>query len=63
MRVILITDDFYPKLGGIAHTLMNLYKKISKTEHELIIFNPFYRARNIYNLISRRRGLNLRNIS
>ncbi len=58
----MITDDFYPKLGGIAHTLMNLYKKISKTEHELIIFNPYYREKNIYKLITPRRKITYRDI-
>ncbi|MFX1311236.1 MAG: glycosyltransferase family 4 protein [Promethearchaeota archaeon] len=59
MKVILITDDFYPNLGGIAHTLMNLYKKFQETEHELLIFNPYFKGKNIFKLITKKTEFNI----
>jgi len=51
MKIALITDDFYPNLGGIAHTLMNLCKKFKDTEHILYIFNPNYKGIHIYKIV------------
>ncbi|MFX1315205.1 MAG: glycosyltransferase family 4 protein [Promethearchaeota archaeon] len=53
MKIILITDDFYPKLGGVAHTLLNLYENIQKTEHTLYIFNPYTKGKNIIKVINK----------
>ncbi|MFW5895264.1 MAG: glycosyltransferase family 4 protein [archaeon] len=51
MKVLLITDDFYPHLGGIAHTLANLCLFFRKTSHDLIILNPYYSSENISALL------------
>ena len=52
MEILLITDDFYPNLGGVAHTLMNLYKYIEEKGHTLYILNPYYKSRNIFKTIT-----------
>ncbi len=51
MNILLISDDFYPKQGGIAHTLRCLCKSFKETKHNLYIINPFYRSINIYNVL------------
>ena len=54
MNILLITDDFYPNLGGVANVLWNLYKSFQNTEHRLFIFNPYYRRENIYKVLINR---------
>ncbi|MHA1439379.1 MAG: glycosyltransferase family 4 protein [Promethearchaeota archaeon] len=54
MKIVLITDDFYPNLGGISHTLMNLYKNFQDKEHTLYIFNPYSKFKNVFKVINRR---------
>ena len=41
MGVVLITDDYYPKLGGIANVLFNLFKSLRNKDQEIYVFNPF----------------------
>lgn len=53
MNIVLITDDFYPNLGGIANVLGNLYKFFQFEEHELYIFNPFSKGKNLYNILNK----------
>ncbi|MFW9772364.1 MAG: glycosyltransferase family 4 protein [Candidatus Thorarchaeota archaeon] len=48
MRIVLITDDFYPNLGGISHTLTYLCKFFKDKEYKLYVFNPFISGKNIY---------------
>ncbi|MFX1420592.1 MAG: glycosyltransferase family 4 protein [Promethearchaeota archaeon] len=38
---------------------MNLYKKIQETEHTLYILNPFSKGKNIYNLITTFKQINI----
>ena len=52
MNILLITDDFYPMKGGISHTLRNLCIKLRKTQYNLYIVNPLYKAKNIFNILS-----------
>jgi len=52
MRILLITNDFYPNTGGVAHVLMNLYKSIENTVHTLYVFNPYTNGKNIFKVIS-----------
>jgi len=52
MKILLVTDDFYPNLGGVSHTLMNLYKHIDNKGHTLYIFNPYYVNKNIFKTIT-----------
>jgi len=51
MNILLITDDFYPKLGGVANVLWNLCKSFQNTEHRLFVFNPYYTCENIYKVL------------
>ena len=52
MKIALITTDFYPNYGGIAHTLISLCKLIRlKEEHVLYVFNPNYEGKNIFRCI------------
>jgi len=55
MKIVLITDDFYPKLGGISNVLFNLYNHFLNTKHKLIIFNPFYESKNAFKVIKLRK--------
>ncbi len=52
MDIVLITDDFYPNLGGVSHTLMNLYKMVRNKGHSLHVFNPYSKGENIYKTIT-----------
>lgn len=51
MNILLISDDFYPKKGGIAHTLRCLCKSIRETNHNLFIINPFHKGKDIYDIL------------
>ncbi|MFW9827317.1 MAG: glycosyltransferase family 4 protein [Candidatus Thorarchaeota archaeon] len=51
MNILLITDDFYPNQGGIAHTLRCMCKSFKETKHKLFIINPFYKGKDIYNIL------------
>jgi phosphatidylinositol alpha-1,6-mannosyltransferase len=51
MRILLLTDDFYPKKGGISHTLRSLCLNIKEFPHKLYIVNPFYQGENIYQIL------------
>jgi glycosyltransferase involved in cell wall biosynthesis len=52
MNILLISDSFYPQKGGIAHTLRCLCKSIRETTHNLFIINPFYKEKDIYDILS-----------
>lgn len=51
MNIVVITDDFYPKIGGISNVLFNLYNNFLKTKHNLFIFNPFFNGENAFKII------------
>ncbi len=51
MKIVLVTDDFFPNFGGIAHTLTNLCKYLKEKGHTLFVFNPYYQNKNIFNVI------------
>ena len=55
MNILLVTDDFYPRFGGISHTLRCLCLFIRKTPHNLYIFNPFYKGQNIFDTLDFKR--------
>ncbi|MHA1757945.1 MAG: hypothetical protein ACTSVV_14320 [Promethearchaeota archaeon] len=49
MRILLITDDFYPKIGGVSNVLLNLYRAFQKRkEHQFFVVNPFCKGKNVY---------------
>ncbi len=49
MRIALITDAFYPLKGGISHHLNSLCKTFKNKNHELYVFNPYYKNNRIFN--------------
>ena len=51
MNIFLITDNFYPNKGGIAHTLKCFCKKFREKEHKLYIVNPYFKSINIFNVL------------
>ena len=51
MNILIITNSFYPKFGGITHTLMNLNKFIKRSKHDLVIVNPYCSGKNIYGIL------------
>lgn len=48
MNVILLTDDFYPNLGGVANVQWNIYKFFQNKEHKLLVFNPYFKCKNVF---------------
>ncbi|MFX0072314.1 MAG: glycosyltransferase family 4 protein [Candidatus Hermodarchaeota archaeon] len=48
MNILLITDDFYPNSGGVAHTMMNLYNFSRLKRQTIFIFNPNINDKDIY---------------
>jgi phosphatidylinositol alpha-1,6-mannosyltransferase len=48
VRIALITYEFYPFKGGVAHTTASICKSFRLKKHELFIFNPFYSDTHIY---------------
>lgn len=49
MKVLLITDDFYPNTGGIANVLTNLHKFFQKEDHEMYVINPYSTGNKVFN--------------
>ncbi len=49
MKVLLITDDFYPNVGGIANVLTNLHKFFQKENHEMYVINPYSTGKKVFN--------------
>ncbi|MEJ2249426.1 MAG: glycosyltransferase family 4 protein [Candidatus Lokiarchaeota archaeon] len=54
MKIAMITFEFYPKFGGISHTSQNLCKSFKKKNEKLYIFNPFYKGKNIFDILTKR---------
>jgi len=54
MRIIVITDDFYPNKGGVAHTLMNFYKFSKKNQLNVTIINPFINKNDFLKKLNKR---------
>lgn len=52
INIVLFTDDFYPNLGGIADTLMNIYKQFEKQDETLFLFNPYLAGKNLFNTLT-----------
>lgn len=48
MKILLITDDFYPNIGGIANVLLNLFKQFEQRQEELYIINPYTKGKDLY---------------
>jgi len=49
MKVLLITDDFYPNVGGVANVLINLHKFFQKENHEMYVINPYSTGKKVFN--------------
>jgi len=49
MKVLLITDDFYPNVGGVANVLTNLHKFFQKDNHEMYVINPYSTGKKVFN--------------
>lgn len=54
MKILLITDDFYPKLGGISQMLTNLWRLFKFELDTLYLFNPYWKSENIFNIIKKK---------
>ena len=48
MNIALITYHFFSLKGGVSHTLESLYKCFKHKDHNLYIFNPYQRGKNIF---------------
>ena len=51
MKICVITDDFFPNLGGIANVLGNIYKEFQESDHELIVINPFSQNDKVFKIL------------
>ncbi|MHA1195498.1 MAG: glycosyltransferase family 4 protein [Promethearchaeota archaeon] len=54
MNIGLITYEFYPELGGVAHHLTSLCKSFKKPFHKLYIFNNSYKNNEIFSILDDR---------
>jgi len=48
MNILLITDEFYPNVGGIANVLVNLCKFFRSNEHKIHVINPYIDGKDIH---------------
>ncbi|MHA1374799.1 MAG: glycosyltransferase family 4 protein [Promethearchaeota archaeon] len=48
MNILLITDEFYPNVGGIANVLVNLCKFFQSNEHKIHVINPYINGKDIH---------------
>ncbi|MFW9882146.1 MAG: glycosyltransferase family 4 protein [Candidatus Thorarchaeota archaeon] len=53
MKIALITYEFYPRSGGISHALTSMCKSFQDKEHKIYVFNPFYKAIRIFNILDK----------
>ena len=54
MKFLLISDDFYPNIGGIANVLLNLYKQFELRQEKLYLINPYTKGKDLFdNLIKK----------
>ncbi len=53
MKIALFTYQFYPKYGGISHTTTSMCKVFRGKEHYLHIFNPYYKGKNVHNVLDK----------
>lgn len=53
MKIALITYEFYPRTGGISHALTSICKSFQDKEHKIYVFNPYYKAIRIFNILDR----------
>lgn len=53
MNIALITYDFYPNTGGMAHVLTSFCKSFPKNEHNLYVFTILHEDKKIYNILDR----------
>lgn len=51
MKVLLLTHEFFPQLGGVANVITNLYHHFQSTDEELIVLNPFTEGKNLFKKI------------
>lgn len=51
MNILLVTYDFYPNTGGVAYSLLNIYKNLQEKGHNIYVFNRFYKNKNIFKII------------
>ncbi|MFX0075248.1 MAG: glycosyltransferase family 4 protein [Candidatus Hermodarchaeota archaeon] len=49
MKILLVADNFYPNVGGIANVLVNLCKSLKSKEHKIYVINPNIDGKDIYN--------------
>lgn len=53
MNIVLITYDFFPNTGGVAYTLLNIFKNLNEKGYNFYIFNRFYKDKNIFKIITK----------
>ena len=51
MKIALIAYDFFPLKDGISHTLTNLCKVFKNKNHELYVFNPYYKDNRNFDIL------------
>ena len=54
MKFLLISDDFYPNLGGIANVLLNLYKQFEQRQEKLYLINPYTKGKDLFDKLIKR---------
>ncbi|MBD3216062.1 MAG: glycosyltransferase [Candidatus Lokiarchaeota archaeon] len=62
MNILIVTDDFYPNRGGIAHTMCNLYTFLKNEDDKVFVINPNMQSGTILKLMNSRVD-NLKKIS
>ncbi len=55
MKIALITDDFFPRSGGIAHVLNSLCKSFQNKKEKLFVINPHHKGKRIYNILDNKK--------
>jgi len=54
MKFCLITNEFYPRYGGIAKTFTSMCKTFKGRKEKLYIFNGSYKGKNIFDIFKGR---------
>lgn len=55
MNIALITDDFYPNLGGVSQVTTNIYKSFKSNMYNLYVINPYSKCENVFKVMERKK--------
>ena len=63
MKIYVITDEFYPVIGGIGKTFTSMCKAFKKRTEKLFIFNQNFKGKDIFDILDFSDKYNIKDLS